>query len=306
MRLYRDFTSQETIDAEYNAAAAVPESAAIVARWSAASAAARDRLPCRLGLKYGPTREEYLDFFPAGPGAPLHLFFHGGYWRRFSARDFSFLAEPLVEAGIAVGIVNYALCPAVTIDEIVRQARAATAWAFAHARKLGCDPDRLTLSGHSAGGHLVAMAASTDWPGDYELPADLVKAGMPVSGLFDLGPFPWSYLQPALQLTLEQVVRNSPILQLPRRGPPLLVAVGGAETAEFRRQSRDYLAAWRGRGLAGEPLEVEGANHFTVLDRLADPTTPLFGRLRRLALEPARALEDAGSDPAPDRPATRV
>lgn len=292
MRLYRDFESQEEIDREYDAAAAVPDSSAIVARWSEASARVRASLPCRLGLAYGPTRAEYLDFFPAGPGAPLHLFLHGGYWRRFSAREFSFLAEPLVRSGVAVAVVNYALCPEVTIDEITRQARAAVAWAFRHADEFACDRGRLTVSGHSAGGHLTAMVASTDWPGVYDLPPDTVKAGLPVSGLFDLAPFPWSYLQPSLQLTAEQVARNSPIRRLPDRGPPLLVAVGGAESAEFRRQSRDYLAAWRAHGLAGELLEVEGADHFRVLERLADPASRGFARLLRLARDPARALVD--------------
>jgi arylformamidase len=290
MRLYRDFTSQEAIDREYNAAAAVADSAAIVARWSEASARARAALPCRLGLPYGPTRAEYVDLFPAGPGAPLHLFLHGGYWRRFSAREFSFLAEPLVREGVAVGVVNYALCPEVTIDEITRQARAAVAWAYRRAAALGCDGERLTVSGHSAGGHLTAMVASTDWPGVYDLPADTVKAGLPVSGLFDLAPFPWSYLQPSLQLTADQVARNSPLRLLPERGPPLLVAVGGGESAEFRRQSRDYLAAWRAHGLAGELLEVAGADHFTVIDHLADPASPAFARLLRLAREPGRAV----------------
>ena len=127
MRLYREFTSQEAIDAEYNAAAAVPQSAAIVARWTEASADVRARLACRLGLKYGPTRAEYLDLFPAGPGAPVHLVLPRGCWRASSAPEFSFAAEPLPREGVAVGVVNYALCPEVTIDEIVRPARAATA-----------------------------------------------------------------------------------------------------------------------------------------------------------------------------------
>ena len=292
MRLYREFTSQEAIDREYDAAAAVPQSAAIVARWTEASTAVRARLPCRLGLAYGPTRAEYLDLFPAGPGAPLHLFFHGGYWRRFSAREFSFVAEPFVREGVAVGVVNYALCPEVTIDEIVRQARAATAWAFARGRELGADPTRLTVSGHSAGGHLVAMLAATDWPGEYDLPADLVKAGVAVSGLFDLRPLRWSYLQPALQLTCDQIARNSPIDQLPATSPPLSIVVGAHETAEFRRQSRDFHAARAARGLPGALLEIDGADHFTVLDALTDPASPLFARLLRLAREPQRALED--------------
>lgn len=305
MRLYREFTSQQEIDREYDATAAVPESAAIIERWRCQSARVREQLPCRLGLRYGPTRAEYLDLFPAGPGAPLHLFFHGGYWRRFSARDFSFLAEPLVAAGIAVGVVNYALCPAVSIDEIVRQARAAVAWAFTRAPDLGCDRERLTLSGHSAGGHLVAMAAITDWPGDYDLPADCIGAVLAVSGLFDLGPFPWSYLQPSLQLDLAQVVRNSPILHVPKSGPPILAVVGAGESGEFRRQSRDFVAAWRARGLAAELLEIGGTNHFTVLDATLGPDGAFLHRSIRLGREPGRALAAgcAAAAPAPDKSA---
>ncbi|MCS7268027.1 MAG: alpha/beta hydrolase [Geminicoccaceae bacterium] len=295
MRYYRDFTAREEIDREYDAASAVPESTAIIERWRERSARVRSALLARPGLRFGPTCEEYLDFFPAGADAPLHLFFHGGYWRRFSAADFSFVAEPLVAAGIAVGVVNYALCPEVGIDEIVREARAAVAWAYREARNLGCDPARITVSGHSAGGHLVAMLAITDWPRRYGLPSDVVKAGLALSGLFDLGPFPWSFLQPFLQLDFAQVVRNSPILQLGERGAPLLCAVGGAESAEFRRQSRDFVAAYRARGLIAEYCEVPGADHFTVLDALFDPATALHARLLRLAREPEGAVAAAGA-----------
>ena len=112
MKLYRDFATQDELDREYNAGAAVPDSAARMASWTERSARAREALTARLGVPYGPTRAEYLDVFPAGEGAPVHLFVHGGYWRRFTARDFSFVAPPLVEAGTAAVVVNYALCPA--------------------------------------------------------------------------------------------------------------------------------------------------------------------------------------------------
>ncbi len=290
MRFYRDFTDRAQIDREYDAASAVPESAAVIERWRAESARVRSELPAQLGVRFGPTREEYLDFFPSSPGAPLHLFFHGGYWRRFSAADFSFVAESLVRAGIAVAVVNYALCPEVGIDEIVREARAAVAWAFREARALGCDPERITVSGHSAGGHLVAMLAITDWPGRYGLPPDVLKAGLALSGLFDLRPFPFSFLQPWLQLDCAQVVRNSPLFQLSDRLVPIVCAVGGAESAEFKRQSQDFVAACTMRGLPAEYVEVAGAHHFSVLDALVDPQTALHARLLRLAREPAKAL----------------
>jgi len=257
----------------------VPDSAQRIQGWVSRSAAARETMHCRLGVRFGPTREEYLDIFPAGDGAPVHVFIHGGYWRRFSAREHSFVVPALVQAGIAVLVVNYALCPSVTIDEIVRQVRAAVAWAYANAAAFGGDPGRITVSGHSAGGHLVGMALSTDWPGAYDLPADTLKAGIAISGLFDLAPFPYSFLQPALQLDWAQVRRNSPLGLVPAVGAAMVAAVGGAESAEFRRQSRAYADAWPG----GRYLEIPDRNHFTVLEELERPDSRLFRTVVDLA-----------------------
>ena len=270
MKLYRDFTTQDEIDREYNPMAAVPTAPKVIEGWVARSEQARTADGVRLGVKFGPTREEYLDIFPAGRDAPVHVFVHGGYWRRFTAREHSFVAPPLTARGIAVVVVNYALCPFVTIDEIVRQVRASVAWTHEHARSFGGDPARLSISGHSAGGHLTAMALSTDWEGVYGLPADTLKGGVPISGLFDLAPFPFSYLQPTLQFDWAQVHRNSPMRHVPAHRPPATIAVGGDESSEFRRQSRDYAQAF------GAPyLEVPGTNHFTVIEELERSGSPL-------------------------------
>jgi len=282
MRLYRDFETQEAIDHEYNPSARVAESGAILEAWGERAEAALARLDGRLGLPYGPTRAEYLDLFRAGEGAPLHIFLHGGYWRRFSARDHAFVAPPLVEAGLSVAVVNYALCPEVSLGEIVRQCRAAIAWLWTHADELGVDRERMSLSGHSAGGHLAAMAVLTDWPGQYDRPEDIIKAAVPISGLFDLRPFPYSYLQPALQLDWGTVLAASPIDHVRPLPTPLLVAVGGAESAEFRRQSRGFEAAWRGAGNVSRLIEIEGAHHFSALEALESPTSVLHRGLLAL------------------------
>src|SRR3954469_7748497 len=133
MNLYRDFASQEAIDAEYSPMATAPNGEALIADWEVRSAATVAELRPRLGGRHGPPRQEYSDVLPAGHGAPLHVFVHGGYWRRFSARDHAFVARPLVAAGLTTVVINYALCPEVTLDEIVRQTRAAIAWAYLHA-----------------------------------------------------------------------------------------------------------------------------------------------------------------------------
>ena len=215
----------------------------------------------------------------ACPNSAANLFIHGGYWRRFSARDHVFLAPALVQAGLCAVFVNYELWPTVRMEEIVRQVRGAIAWAYQHGAEFGADPGRLTISGHSAGGHLVAMALQTDWPGVYGLPTDVIKGAVAISGLFDLGFVPYSYVQPKVQASWDQVRRLSPIDYLPDSAPPLLVAVGDAETGEFRRQSRDFLAAWQAKGLRGSWLEPAGKHHLAVLEELEDPSSALHRAL---------------------------
>lgn len=279
MKLYREFEDQAALDAEYSPGQSVPDAAARMADWPARSARALEHLPQELAVRYGPTLAEYLDIFPAGDGRPVHVFLHGGYWRRFSARDFAWVAEPLVAQEATAVVVNYALCPGVSLTEIVRQIRAAIAWCHREIGRFGGDPARLTLSGHSAGGHLVGMALATDWPGQYGLPADLVAGAIAVSGLFDLRPFPYTYLQPALQLTTAEVLALSPIDLVPACRCPLEVVVGGAESAEFRRQSRDFTDRWQGHGLDCRYGEIRAANHFTALDALFSDESPLLERL---------------------------
>lgn len=288
MRLYRDFASQEEIDREYNVELAVGDMRPYIERFVTDSAAARRELACVEDVRFGPTRDETLDIFPAASaGAPVLLFIHGGYWRALSSKEFSLVARGPVARGMTVAVMNYSLCPKVTIGEITRQSRAAVAWLAAHAADYNGDPARLFVAGHSAGGQQVGMLVATDWVGEYGLPADVIKGGMPVSGLFDLGPFPYSWLQPKLLLTGETVLRESPIAHVPPAGPPLLVTLGGDESAEFHRQSADYVAAWRARGLVAEEFAQPGCNHLTAILGLTEAgsalTTAMLDFFRRAA-----------------------
>ncbi len=272
--LYREFSTQEELDAQYNLRNAVPDYPAYSRFYEESSRQARERLKCQLDVAYGPTLAEQLDIFPAARrDAPVLIFIHGGYWCRFSSKEFSFVAEGPVSAGVTTVVINYALCPTVSVGEIVRQSRAAAAWVYTNAGSFGGDPERIFVSGHSAGGHLSAMLAMTDWEVGYGLPADLIKGCSPISGLFDLAPFPYTYLQPQLQLTWDEVLRYSPIRNLPAKAnaaanthfPPMLVSYGEEETPELRRQSEDFLAAWKSSGFEGESLPQPGGDHFSAI-----------------------------------------
>ncbi len=275
---------QEEIDRLYNPRLGVPDVAGIVRGWNARSARTRATLPARLGEPYGPTLAETVDVFPARePGSPVHLFLHGGYWRAFSSRDFSFVAEAAAARGWATVVVDHALCPRVTLPEIVRQARAALAWTWRNAERFGGDRERILVSGHSAGGHLAARLLATPWERDYGLPAAPIRAALPLSGLFDLEPLRWSWLQPVLQLTGETILAESPLRHPPSVPVPVAVAVGGAESAAFRDQSGGYARMLRAAGLAADLIEVPGRDHFAVLDELAAPEGVLWSRLAALA-----------------------
>jgi arylformamidase len=280
--LYRSFTTQAEIDREYDVEKSVPDFGVYARHFVDESKLARHRLRCEPDLRYGPTLDEHLDLFPGARGAPVLLFFHGGYWRMLSSKAFSCVALGPAAAGVHLLNVNYALCPKVGIGEIVRQSRAAVVWAWRHAQDFGGDPQRIYVAGHSAGGHICGMLLATDWPGEYGLPQDVVKGALSVSGLFDLRPFRWSWLQPVLQLTGEQIERESPLFHVRRTAAPLLLTWGGAESPEFERQSRDYLAAWQQAGNRGEAWPQPEANHFTALYGFEDPKSELCRRLFRL------------------------
>ncbi len=287
--LYRQFATQAELDEQYDVERSVPDFMAYARHYVDESKLARHRLRCSLDVPYGPTRDEHLDVFPAAErGAPVLVFFHGGYWRMLSSKDFSCVALGPVAAGITVVNVNYALCPKVTIDEITRQARAAVAWTYRNASTFGADPEQLYVTGHSAGGHLTAMCVATDWPGEYGLPADIIKGAFPISGLFDLRPLRYTMLQPMLQFTGDEIARNSPLRAVRRSGVPMVVSYGGAESAEFARQSRAYLNAWTSAGNTGELWEQPGANHFTAIYGFEDRKSGLCQRLLRLMRRPSR------------------
>lgn len=268
-------------DAQYNNRARVPDHAEVLARWANASVPARDGLIHRLDVPYGSSAGERLDLFPARqPGSPVLVFIHGGYWRALDKADHSFVAPAFVHAGAAVVVPNYALCPAVTIEQIALQTAEALAWTWRNAAEFGGDPSRIAVVGHSAGGHLAAMMLSCRWKdlGD-DLPQRLVCGAMALSGVFDMEPLRLTpFLQADLQLTPASVRRLSPAF-FPRPRGPLFALAGGDESEEFIRQTHLIRDQW---GPSTVPVceTVIGANHFTVLHDLADPSK----RAHRLAL----------------------
>jgi arylformamidase len=268
---------------EYNNRGLVPDHAKYFERWSAESARARATMTCSLDQRYGDAPGETIDIFPArkGDGTCL-MFIHGGYWRSLDKADFSYLAPALVSAGVSLAVVNYDLCPKVSIEEIVRQMLRASRWLWLHAEDYGMDEERLYVSGHSAGGHLTAMMMAAVWPAfDARLPRDLYKGGLAISGIYDLRPLLLAdFLQADLRLDEDSAMRLSPAFMPPATRAPVMTCVGGDESSEFRRQNALLGERWRG-AFAGD-VAMPGKNHFSVVDGLGEQSSALFAGARRL------------------------
>lgn len=279
--LYQGY-DREGLDAQYFMRARHPDWEHYFNKWDDWSNRVRGERSCRLDVAFGDHPDETVDVFPAAAAdAPIQVFIHGGYWQAMNKRDFSYVADGLVDVGASLVVVNYTLAPDADIDEIVGQCRAALAWTWRNSDGIG-DRDRIHVSGHSAGGHLTAMMMATDWPGFGDgLPADLVKGGCAISGLFDLEAMRLCYVNDKLQLTEDQVARQSPIHVLPATVAPLIVAVGDQETDEFHRQSDEYARRCRAAGLSAEIMKLVGLNHYTIVDALGDPTHELARAIHR-------------------------
>jgi len=261
------------VERGYNNRAAVPDHPQFLARYVEMSCAAVDRLGPRLDLRYGAAPKETLDLFlPATRPRGTFVFIHGGYWRTFDKVDFSFVATPLVERGIAVAVLNYDLCPTATIATIIEQCRHAIVWLLRDGPRHGAAVDRVVVGGHSAGGHLAAMLFATDWP-SYGLPHAPFAGGLSLSGVHDLEPLVLSSMNADLRLDAAEARLVSPVNHRSTTDVPFFIAVGADETSEFVRQSDLLFDAWpRNRPAAmADALRIPDRHHFSVVLDHADP-----------------------------------
>ena len=264
-------------DLLYNPRLTVSGYEQVFERWDRDSERARARLDCYLDVPYGPSDTETLDLFRAkGRSRGLLMFIHGGYWRSLDKKRFSFVAPPLVESEVTVAVVNYALCPAVEVADIVMQMVQACAWLYRNGANFGAPAAKLGVYGHSAGGHLAAMMLACEWPKySRDLPRKVVAGAVSISGLYDLTEIAKApSINGEVRLTEGTAVRASPAFLPPATDAPLTTAVGAEENEGFHIQNRLIAGKWASVHRAD--ISSAGKNHFTVLDDLGDPASRLF------------------------------
>lgn len=264
---------QAALDRQYNNRARVADFAALHRRWAETSAAMYARLGSPETISYGRDLRQCFDVWHGqGPGdggaaKPCLAFIHGGYWQALNREDCALVVEPFVRRGITVAMIEYRLCPAVRMTDIVGDIDAAMAELFKLAPKLHIDPSRVVVGGHSAGGHLAAMLLTRS--------AAATAGVISISGLYDLEPIRLSFLNAALKMDADEARRLSPVLLRPARGVPLVLTLGADEPAEYQRQQTEFAAAWRKHGVTPRIVAVRG-NHFDAMEALADEGQPLF------------------------------
>ncbi|MGF7162456.1 arylformamidase [Rhodoligotrophos appendicifer] len=275
------------MEIQYNNRLRNPDTPQFIERWTRESERYRSDLEAagraELGLKYGSTSRQVVDMFwpEHDTGQPLTVFIHGGYWQLFGPSLFSHLARGANERGLPMALIGYDLCPTVTLEEIVREIRDAVRFLVQRYDR------RLVLSGHSAGGHLVAAMLATDWRAEGLHIPDPIIAGLAISGVFDLAPLMETSMNDALRLTPATARSLSPIHWQPPRGKMIDAWVGGAESEEFNRQSQEFVDRWRVAGADARCVPVAAAHHFTIIAALEDPDSAMVDRLSEFAHRPA-------------------
>jgi len=258
----------EESEAQYNLRVAFPSYPQTRETWIAASRELERKAKPTLDLAYGDEPLQKLDYYAAQPNGPLLVFVHGGYWQGGDKADVGFIAGPYIEAGINVAVVNYSLAPQARIEQMVAEVRQSLVWLASQAAQQGFDAGRISLMGHSAGGHLVAMmVARTDRAAPAGMPA--IANVFPISGVFDLPPLLPSSINTALGLDQPRAEALSPLAWPGPQDTYIHTFVGAGETDQFHRQSETLGKAWT----VARHDSVPDTDHFTVLNVLADASS---------------------------------
>lgn len=257
---------KEWYNLQYLPSLTVANTGDVVDEWERRSAATRAKYPFTADIKYGLHPREVIDLFRADNAKASLIYIHGGYWRSFSKVETSFVAGGFVEQGVSVALINYPLCPEVSLGDIRSSIQNAFAYLF---KNVLTDDERksIVVTGHSAGGHLAALHLATDWK-IFGLPENPIAGVICLSGVFDVAPLMQTNLNDALQITETSAAILNLNTALIRSKAKLALAVGGDESEEFHRQSFDQAKAWT--SLTPQVLDLGGFNHFTIVDSLAN------------------------------------
>jgi arylformamidase len=278
----REFPVDPDLEKGYNVSLSRSDFPNLFSVWSSRSENFRAGADARLDCVYDDGPSDRIDLFRCGDSnAPLLVFIHGGYWQRGDKAVFGFIAEPFIGAGVDVAMVGYQLCPRTDMSSIASQIRKAIVWLWRNASQLGISAKRINLCGHSAGGQLTGMMLATQWREiASDVPSDLIKTGIPISGLYQLEPLLHTTINDALGMDSSVAHDNSPQFLKPTSDAPVLATLGGGETTQFHWQLDQFVEQWRTYGLSIQTFIEPSVDHFDVINRLAEHDSSIFQKVR--------------------------
>lgn len=282
MKIDLNFENLEKRAIQYNARASVPDFAGCMEKYAQLAKLAKSTTSGIYDVKYGMGKAERLDIFPSPEQpAPLFIFIHGGYWHSQTKEDACSMASSFIRHNVAVATLEYTLLPEATLAETVREVRSAVAWLYHNSAQYGVDPERIYVGGSSAGGHLSGMLIASGWQDAYQVPANVIKGALALSGLYDIRPLCDIYINDWMRQTPEQAELLSPLFLLPEKtiAPQVLLSVGGKETDGFKNQTLEYYEACKVKELNVELVGDENNNHFSLVNELANSKSTIFKRV---------------------------
>jgi arylformamidase len=269
MPIYKEY-NQDALDRQYNNRLNAPDHERHLLRWELLSRETEKKYRVIKSIPYGGLPDEKLDIFPSEQAhAKTLVFIHGGYWYKHIAADFYLIAEAFRSYGFTTVLIDYPLMPAYSLDQLVKSCRRSIQWVQQNIAAYNGDPSEIYVAGHSAGGHLASMTMTG------EESNTAVKAVFAISGLYNLQPVQLCYVNETIHLDKETALRNSPVNLSPVVSCPLLLAVGANESAEYLEQSRELYTSWSKQNANVELLEIPGADHFSILETMLVPSSPL-------------------------------
>lgn len=276
MHIYKEY-DKESLDRQYNNRLNAPDHEIHLAGWESLSRKAEKEYSVIKDIKYGADNHEKLSIFPSQqPNAKTLVFIHGGYWYKHVASDFYLISEAFREYGFTTVLIDYPLMPDYSMSQLVLSCRKAILWLNQHLLEYNGNPDQMYVSGHSAGAHLAVMMMTTNWlQFNNTLKADAIKGVCAISGLYNLIPIQICYVNEILKMDKETALLNSPVQLLPETHCHLILAVGAMETAEYLSQSRELLDRWTKQEASIELIEIDGLNHFSILETMLNSSSNL-------------------------------
>lgn len=281
-KVYLNYTQAE-LDRNFSQADWAPNRLQILQRYGERSRITRQRLGEPERFAYGEGEVEAVDLFRAeNDNAPVHVFIHGGAWRAGTAESYHFPADMFIDKGISYAALDFGNVQDIGLNGMIAQLRKAIAWVYKNSDMLGVDKNQIYISGHSSGAHLGGVLLVTDWS-EFDVPNDVIKGATLISGMYDLEPVRLSARASYVPFTDEIEDALSTQRHLERINTPVILAFGGLETEEFKRQTRGFARAMEDAGKVVELIFTERYNHFEIMDDFGNP----YGQVSAAALQQA-------------------